>query len=148
MLCSPRTRAALKYFLYGENTQLDIKRVEALASGFQSFRDIMAASHGSPDVPPPKVNYLDPTTKEALKLLFAPEGSYIQELILTEVKFHTFIQVKSNSNLNPSLFALFQSLCKKLCTHQSRLEDVEVFMLRMMKSDDSVPSADQLRVQL
>jgi len=34
---------------------------------------------------PPKVNYLDPTTKEALKLLFAPEGSYIQELILTEV---------------------------------------------------------------
>ncbi|KAG0591725.1 hypothetical protein KC19_1G196600 [Ceratodon purpureus] len=82
---SPRTRAALKYFLYGDNTQLDIQRVEALASGFQSFRDIMAASHGGPAVPPSKVNYLDPTTKEALKLLFAPEGSYIQELILTEV---------------------------------------------------------------
>ena len=47
----------------------------------------MAASHGGPAVPPSKVNYLDPTTKEALKLLFAPEGSYIQELILTEVKF-------------------------------------------------------------
>ena len=30
----------------------------------------MAAFHGGPDVPPPKVNYLDPTMKEALKLLF------------------------------------------------------------------------------
>nr|PNR54038.1 hypothetical protein PHYPA_007714 [Physcomitrium patens] len=82
---SPRTRLALKYFLYGESTQLDIQRVEALASGFQSFRDIMTMSHGGPALPPPKVNYLDPTAKEALKLLFAPEGSYIQELILTEV---------------------------------------------------------------
>lgn len=85
VLCSPRTRLALKYFLYGESTQLDIQRVEALASGFQSFRDIMTMSHGGPALPPPKVNYLDPTAKEALKLLFAPEGSYIQELILTEV---------------------------------------------------------------
>jgi aarF domain-containing kinase len=83
--CSPRTRAALKYFLYGEKTQLDIQRVEALASGFQSFRDLMAVAPGGPDVPRPKVNYMDPTTKEALKLLFAPEGSYIQELLLTEV---------------------------------------------------------------
>ena len=42
---------------------------------FQSFQGIVAASHGGPNVPPPKVNYLDPTTKEALKLLFASEGS-------------------------------------------------------------------------
>lgn len=114
VFCSPRTRAALKYFLYGDNTQLDIQRVEALASGFQSFRDIMAASHGGPAVPPPKINYLDPTTKEALKLLFAPEGSYIQELILTEVKFHVLLQVKPNLNLTPNLFASFQSFCTNL----------------------------------
>ena len=67
----------------------------------------MAASHGGPDVPPPKVNYLDPTTKEALKLLFAPEGSYIQELILTEVKFHMLMRVKFYSYLTPNLFASF-----------------------------------------
>lgn len=83
--------------------------MEALASGFQSFRDIMAASHGGPNVPPPKVNYLDPTTKEALKLLFAPEGSYIQELLLTEVKNLTWKQVKPNSNLSPPLSAISQS---------------------------------------
>lgn len=116
VLCSPRTRAALKYFLYGDNTQLDIKRVEALASGFQSFRSIMAASHGGPDVPPPKVNYLDPTTKEALRLLFAPEGSYIQELILTEVKFHMLMQVESKSSLTPCLFSSLVFLYKFMLT--------------------------------
>jgi len=69
--------------------------MEALASGFQSFRGIMGAPHDALNMLPPKVNYLDPTTKEALKLLFAPEGSYIQELILTEVKMHAWKQIES-----------------------------------------------------
>jgi hypothetical protein len=100
--------------------------VEALASGFQSFRGIMAASHGGPDVPPPKVNYLDPTTKEALKLLFAPEGSYIQELILTEVKFHMLMQVKSNSDFTAYLFVFIFSLSVQiLCSQQSTIRNVE-----------------------
>lgn len=86
MLCSsPRTRVALRDFLYGGKEQLDMKRVEEIVGGFQSFRDVMAPA-GDYDRPAQKKSkVLDPTAKEALKIVFAPEGSYIQELLLTEV---------------------------------------------------------------
>lgn len=61
----------------------------------------MTSSRSDPVVPAPKVNYLDPTTKEALKLLFAPEGSFIQELILTEVKVLTWMHMISDLTLPP-----------------------------------------------
>ena len=35
--------------------------------------------------PPPKLEPIDPATKEALLLLFSPEGSFVQDLLLTEV---------------------------------------------------------------
>ncbi|BBN18853.1 aarF domain-containing kinase [Marchantia polymorpha subsp. ruderalis] len=77
---SPRARAALKYFLYGGKKQLDVGRVEEIVGGFQSFREVMA-----PAGPKQTQSSIDPSTKEALKLIFAPEGSYIQELLLTEL---------------------------------------------------------------
>lgn len=35
--------------------------------------------------PPSKLERIDPATQEALLLLFAPEGSFVQDLLLTEV---------------------------------------------------------------
>ncbi|CAM6091149.1 unnamed protein product [Calypogeia fissa] len=82
---SPRSRAALKDFLYGGKEQLDMQRVEEIVGGFQSFRVVMAPGGPREETPQQKAKVLDPTTKEALKIIFAPEGSYIQELLLTEL---------------------------------------------------------------
>lgn len=35
--------------------------------------------------PTSKLEPIDPATKEALLLLFSPEGSFVQDLLLTEV---------------------------------------------------------------
>ena len=88
---SPRTRAALRYFLYGTADRLSVERVEALANGFQNFRDLMAPV-GSEQIVPASSSMIhtkpagvDPATRQALELVFAAEGSYLQELLLTEV---------------------------------------------------------------
>lgn len=88
---SPRARAALKYFLYGKGDRLDVARVENLLGGFQTFRELMApTSMGDGAIE--KVNErrkteagVDPAAREALQLIFAPKGSYLQELLLTEL---------------------------------------------------------------
>lgn len=85
---SPRTRAALQYFLYGGKSQLDPVRVEEITSGFQSFRELMAPPTGVEG--PPKLKPIDPATKEALLLLLSPKGSFVQDLLLTEVAFLSF----------------------------------------------------------
>eukprot|EP00850_Spirogloea_muscicola_P000970 SM000003S11215 [mRNA] locus=s3:1611199:1615417:+ [translate_table: standard] len=98
---NPKAREALRYFLYGPNNQLDVKRVESLAAGFQTFRQLMTPVAPSPASPtlsknidrayrpakalPPSRKSLDPTAQQALLLVFAPEGSYLQELLLTEL---------------------------------------------------------------
>ncbi|MCO5553207.1 hypothetical protein L7F22_006728 [Adiantum nelumboides] len=77
---SPRARTALKYFLYGKRAQLDARRVEAILKGFQSFRKTMlptSMSRGS--------QLLDPTSQQILDSVLAPEGSFLQELLLAEV---------------------------------------------------------------
>lgn len=81
---SPRTRVALQYFLYGGKSQLDATRVEEIISGFQNFRELMVPASGG-EGPAPKLEPIDPATKEALLLLFSPEGSFVQDLLLTEV---------------------------------------------------------------
>lgn len=88
LIFSPRTRAALKYFLYGGKEQLDVQRVEDIAGGFQTFRELMAPVEASVVNEKPR-SLMDPSTKQALRLVFAPEGSYLQELLLTEVKVVT-----------------------------------------------------------
>lgn len=83
-ISSPRTRVALQYFLYGGKSQLDATRVEEIISGFQNFRELMVPATGE-EGPAPKLEPIDPATKEALLLLFSPEGSFVQDLLLTEV---------------------------------------------------------------
>lgn len=80
---SPRTRAALQYFLYGGKSQLDATRVEEIISGFQSFRELMVPTSGGES--PRKLEPIDPATKDALLLLFSPEGSFVQDILLTEL---------------------------------------------------------------
>lgn len=97
---SPRARAALRYFLYGKGDRLDVARVENLAAGFQTFRDLMQPAPGTAlALPasaasiqpgtvarrPPPPAAVDPAAKQALMLVFAPEGSFLQELLLAEL---------------------------------------------------------------
>ncbi|GLJ48114.1 hypothetical protein SUGI_1015930 [Cryptomeria japonica] len=81
---SPRTRAALKYFLYGESDRLEVKRVEDIMNGFATFQKLTSApatTGKSQRVPSP----IDPAAKEFISLLFAPHGSFLQELLLKEL---------------------------------------------------------------
>lgn len=81
---SPRARTALKYFLYGKKEQLDAQRVEGILLGFKNFRHVMMPTNetGKSQL---VVSPIDPTSKEVLSSLFAPEGSFIQELLLAEL---------------------------------------------------------------
>lgn len=65
---------------------MDVSRVEEIVRGFQSFQESMAVRPSNELRRAPET--IDPSTKEALKLIFAPEGSYLQELLLTEVIQH------------------------------------------------------------
>ncbi|CAK9871622.1 unnamed protein product [Sphagnum jensenii] len=80
---SPRTRAALQYFLYGDKKHLDMQRVESLTVGFQNFRALMTPTGRITSLK--KQTLIDPPTKEVLTVLFAPEGSFVQDLLLTEL---------------------------------------------------------------
>lgn len=81
---SPRARAALKYFLYGENDRLDVKRVEDILDGFETFQKLTmvptTADNSGKSVPP-----VDPAAKEVLLLVFAPNGSFLQDVLLIEL---------------------------------------------------------------
>ncbi|KAI5067323.1 hypothetical protein GOP47_0017851 [Adiantum capillus-veneris] len=77
---SPRARTALKYFLYGKRAQLDAHRVEAILKGFQNFRKTMSPTNMSRGS-----RSLDPTSQQILESVLAPEGSFLQELLLAEV---------------------------------------------------------------
>jgi len=75
----------LQYFLYGGKSQLDATRVEEIISGFQNFRELMVPATGGEGRSSKKLEPIDSATKEALALLFSPEGSFVQDLLLTEV---------------------------------------------------------------
>lgn len=83
---SPRTRAALKYFVYAGNEQLDVTRAENIISGFQTFQMLTAVtpvkSGNSNRLYQPSV---DLAAKQVLYSVFSPNGSYLQELLLTEL---------------------------------------------------------------
>ena len=80
---SPRARAILKYFLYGKKEQLDAARVEAVFRGFQEFQKVMVTADDN------ALSLNDPLSKQIISALFAPEGSFIQELLLAEVYLYT-----------------------------------------------------------
>lgn len=79
---SPRMQGALKTFLYGRSQRINVQRLEDLTKGFVSFTDTMDASEAaglmqqSPE--------LNASARDLLALLFAPEGNYIQDLIIEE----------------------------------------------------------------
>lgn len=81
---SLRTRAALKYFLYGESDRLDVKRVEDILNGFETFQKLTMVPTTADD-PGKSLPPVDTAAKEVLLLLFAPNGSFLQDLLLTEL---------------------------------------------------------------
>jgi aarF domain-containing kinase len=101
---NPRMRAALRSLLYGDGQRLDIDRLQSLISSFGSFstsanaaapsarsgamvvspayeEDRVKGAYSPPrpfgaEEPP----VLNETMKEALKVVFAKDGSYAQEV--------------------------------------------------------------------
>ena len=73
----------MKYFVYAGKDRLDVARAENIISGFRTFQSLTVLQSGkSNKVQQPSV---DPAAKEVLTLMFAPNGSYLQDLLLTEV---------------------------------------------------------------
>ncbi|KAG2454550.1 hypothetical protein HYH02_000395 [Chlamydomonas schloesseri] len=102
---NPRMRAALRQLLYGNKNRIDVERLSRMVSAFGSFttasntaaqaagptfgeaaerayaervKGQLAAS--SPDAP-----VVNEATREVLKVVFAKDGSYAQELIVEEM---------------------------------------------------------------
>ncbi|KAI5068073.1 hypothetical protein GOP47_0016418 [Adiantum capillus-veneris] len=83
---SPRTRAALKYFVYAGKEQLDVTRAESLITGFQTFQSLTTLNTSkSGDKSRSAQPSVDLAAKQVLALVFSPNGSYLQELLLTEL---------------------------------------------------------------
>ena len=88
---SPRVRAALKTFAFGPGDRLSVERVEMIADGFKTFtatmdtapRAALPPAAGSAPAPVP-VAALDAGTVEMLSVVFAPQGNYVQALLLEE----------------------------------------------------------------
>ncbi|MCO5587978.1 hypothetical protein L7F22_041931 [Adiantum nelumboides] len=83
---SLRTRAALKYFVYAGKERLDVTRAENLITGFRTFQSLTTlntsnSGNKSRSVQPS----VDFAAKQGLALVFSPNGSYLQELLLTEL---------------------------------------------------------------
>ncbi|KAH7278617.1 hypothetical protein KP509_38G049100 [Ceratopteris richardii] len=83
---SPRAREALKYFVYAGEEQLDVTRVEELINGFQTFQSLttITKSESGNNNRLPKTP-VDLASKQVLSLIFSPNGSYLQDILLTEL---------------------------------------------------------------
>ncbi|KXZ44555.1 hypothetical protein GPECTOR_65g173 [Gonium pectorale] len=100
---NPRMRAALRQLLYGKKNRIDVERLSKLISAFGSFTTNSATAqaagptfgeaaerayaervkgqgHGGDDGP-----VVNEATREVLKVVFAKDGSYAQELIVEEM---------------------------------------------------------------
>ena len=99
---NPKMRAALRLMLYGKGQRLDIDRLHKLTQTFGSFSTGINSVETSTSGPvfnneerikgsAPSYNsdldspVLSETMREALKVVFAKEGSYAQELIVDEL---------------------------------------------------------------
>jgi predicted unusual protein kinase regulating ubiquinone biosynthesis (AarF/ABC1/UbiB family) len=103
---SPRVRAALRTFAYGAGDRLSVERIEMIANGFKSFSETMdnttralpppAGSAAGAEAASPQAQLaaqlaarrssgvVDAGTMEVLSVLFAPQGNYVQTLLLEE----------------------------------------------------------------
>jgi aarF domain-containing kinase len=98
---NPKMRAALRLMLYGKGQRLDIERLQKLTSTFGNFSTgVTSTQSASSPVfsneerikgSAPSFNssldspVLSDTMREALKVVFAKDGSYAQELIVDEL---------------------------------------------------------------
>ncbi|KAK9866008.1 hypothetical protein WJX84_009124 [Apatococcus fuscideae] len=80
----PRTRAALHQLLYGGKTRLDVARLQRLTSGFGAFTVAGIAGQSEPVAVPAQGHLIDENVKEAIRLIFTREESYIQEVVVDE----------------------------------------------------------------
>ena len=77
---SPRAQEALRQMLYGGSGgtgQLNVARLEELASGFQSY------TAGTQAVD--RTQGLDKAANQAAELILSPEGNFIQQVLLEEI---------------------------------------------------------------
>jgi aarF domain-containing kinase len=76
---SPRAQEALRQMLYGSGGtgQLNVARLEELASGFQSY------TAGTQAVD--RTQGLDKAATQAAELILSPEGNFIQQVLLEEI---------------------------------------------------------------
>jgi predicted unusual protein kinase regulating ubiquinone biosynthesis (AarF/ABC1/UbiB family) len=106
---SPRVRGALRTFAYGASDRLSVERIELIANGLKSFNETMdnttralpppagvAGAAGAADASPQAQlaaqlaarqrsgGGVDAGTLEVLSVLFAPQGNYVQQLLLEE----------------------------------------------------------------
>ncbi|KAG2436368.1 hypothetical protein HXX76_006675 [Chlamydomonas incerta] len=102
---NPRMRAALRQLLYGKKNRIDVERLSKMVSAFGSFTT--SSSSGAQAVGPtfgeaaerayaerikgqlaansPDAPVVNEATREVLKVVFAKDGSYAQELIVEEM---------------------------------------------------------------
>mmetsp|Transcript_16307 Transcript_16307/g.35263 ORF Transcript_16307/g.35263 Transcript_16307/m.35263 type:complete len:1034 (+) Transcript_16307:166-3267(+) len=101
---NPRMRAALRQLLYGNSNRLDVERLQRLISAFSAFTTSPNSAESRAMGPTFALAYdeqvkgkryrsmreeegpiLNEAAKEALKVVFAKDGSYAQELIVEEL---------------------------------------------------------------
>jgi len=88
---SPRMRLVLKTWLYGNADQLMVERVEEVVEGFQRFAQNIPRPPPTPItvqgevIETEKREELDPLTRDAVLLLLAPNGNYVQDLVVDEL---------------------------------------------------------------
>eukprot|EP00793_Prasinoderma_coloniale_P007135 PRCOL_00006987-RA len=99
----PRVRAALRTFLYGTEDKLSVERVREMAAGFGEFTELsdefqQRGARATAAGPGGRVGsagsgrgsetesagVVDKTSREWARLLFSPEGTYVQDLLLDE----------------------------------------------------------------
>ncbi|GAX83432.1 hypothetical protein CEUSTIGMA_g10857.t1 [Chlamydomonas eustigma] len=98
---NPRMRTALRQLLYGDGQRLDVERLQSLISSFSNFSTCTSSSSTSSRssayafeervkgstrfAAGSEGPVLNETMREALKVVFAKDGSYAQELIVEEL---------------------------------------------------------------
>lgn len=102
---NPRMRAALRQLLYGKKNRIDVERLSKMVSAFGSFTTASSTAaqaagptfgeaaerayaervKGQLTASNPEGPVVNEATREVLKVVFAKDGSYAQELIVEEM---------------------------------------------------------------
>lgn len=77
----PRARAALRQVLFGDKEHIDAERLQLLVTGLQQYT-VSGLGDATPDAAEQPI--IGSTARDALRVVFSPEGSYAQELLVEE----------------------------------------------------------------